>query len=356
MTANALRPTEDPPEDQEVKPSPVSRARRRRVLTALLRVATHATFLVMALGLAGHAARDRNLALALLMYIPLVPLGLWAVVLDLVRRGRSLRPRFALTLMGFVCVLWGGYPMIGLRSPEGAPPGSHEITLLHWNMQSGGKRANKPRWERAAEQILARQPDVIVLSEAPPDRWIFDALYRVNRGWRTVHISNQPEARYWYKPLVCSRWPMTFEGEVAVRNGAAMSVLVEVRKKPLRLLVVDGVSSPTVVRTAFLHDVAAACEAAAAGGRPYDVVVGDFNAVGRSVGFDRVRTSAGGYRPSADYGGGWRGTWPVPVPVYDIDHVWVRAGRAVTRCRLYSGEVFDTDHRGQFVGLALPAQ
>ena len=246
--------------------------------------------------------------------------------------------------------------MLGLRRPEAPQPGSHEITLLHWNMQSGGKRANQPRWDRAAGQILARQPDVIVLSEAPPDRWIFDALYRANRGWRTVHISNKPDAKYWYKPLVCSRWPMTFEGEVAVRNGAAMSVLVEVRKKPVRLLVVDGVSSPTVLRTPFLHDVAAACEAAAAEGRPYDVVVGDFNAVGRSLGFDRLRAAAGGFRAASEYCGGWRATWPAPVPLYDIDHVWVANGHAVARCELYSGGVFDTDHRGQFVNIALPAE
>src|SRR5688500_15986165 len=182
MTVSAGRPTEDLPRDEQSQPPPTSVGTRRRALDAALRAVTYVTFFAMALGLAGHAARDRNLALALLMYIPLVPLGLWAVVFDLLRRARSVRPRFALALVGLVCVLWGGYPMLGLRAPETPPAGSHEITLLHWNMQSGGKRANQPRWERAAGQILSRQPDVIVLSEAPPDRWNVDALYPVHRG------------------------------------------------------------------------------------------------------------------------------------------------------------------------------
>src|SRR5687767_13779050 len=165
--------------DAHVDPASAPRGRLRPAVGAVLRAATDVTFFAIALGLAGHAARDQNLALALLMYVPLVPLGLWAILFDLLRRGRSIRPRFTLALAGLVCVLWGGYPMLGLRTPEAPPPGSHQITLLHWNMQSGGKRANQPRWERAAGQILSRQPDVIVLSEAPPDRWIFDALYRV---------------------------------------------------------------------------------------------------------------------------------------------------------------------------------
>src|SRR5688500_7690355 len=83
-------------------------ARRLRRFWCVVRAfVTGATLVAIALGLAGHLARDRNLALALLMYIPIVPLGLWALVFDLLRRGKSVRPRFAFALMGLVCVLWG---------------------------------------------------------------------------------------------------------------------------------------------------------------------------------------------------------------------------------------------------------
>ena len=57
-----------------------------------------------------------------------------------------------------------------------------------------------------------------------------------------------------------------------------MAVTVTVRGRPLRLLVVDGRSTVLLSRTPFLQGVAAECERAAGEGRPYDVVVGDFNA------------------------------------------------------------------------------
>src|SRR6185503_18558545 len=99
-----------------------------------------------------------------------------AAAIDLLRRGRSVRPRFAFCVAGLLSLLVGGVPMLGLRPPAALPPDVRPITLLHWNMQSGGRLAAQPRWQRAADSILARQPDVIVLSEAPPDAWLFHSL------------------------------------------------------------------------------------------------------------------------------------------------------------------------------------
>jgi endonuclease/exonuclease/phosphatase family metal-dependent hydrolase len=310
----------------------------------------------MVLGVLGQVIRDRSAALAICLYVPLPPLGLFAVLLDGVRRGRALRPRFALAGLGLVALAVSGIPMLGLRPPDVAPDGAMTLTLIHWNMMSGGRLAAEPRWQRAAEQILARQPDLIVLSEAPPDGWLLRTLKKTSGGWRTVHISNEPGSRYWYKPLVCSRWPLEMEGQVPVRNGVAMSVAARGRGRVVRLLVVDGMSDPRIIRTPFLEDIAAACDAAAKAGRPYDVVVGDFNSVGRSVGFDAVRSSAGGFKRASDYSRGWRATWPVPLPVYDIDHVLVRGDAAVTGCQIFSSRTLDTDHRGQYVSFALPPE
>lgn len=345
-----------PPEPTDAVAEPTRTRPRQRVVRFGFDFVTWATVGGILLGVLGQAVRDRDAALAVCLYVPLAPLGAWAVVIDVFRRGRSLRLRFALGGLGLLALVVGVAPMLGLKSPDAPPPGATPLTLLHWNMQSGGRLAAEPRWQRAAEQILSRQPDLIVLSEAPPDAWIFHTLKRVNGGWRTVHISNDAGSRYWYKPLVCSRWPMEMEGQLPVRNGVAMSVAVRVRGRMVRLLVVDGISDPRVVRTPFLQDVAAACNAAAKAGRPFDVVVGDFNSVGRSVGFDAVRSSAGGFKRASDYSGGWRATWPVPLPVYDIDHVLVRQDAAVTGCQVFSSHTLDTDHRGQFVTFALPPE
>jgi endonuclease/exonuclease/phosphatase family metal-dependent hydrolase len=84
------------------------------------------------------------------------------------------------------------------------------------------------------------------------------------------------------------------------------------------------------------------------------VVVGDFNAVSASIGFENITAAGPGYRPAAEYCGGWRGTWPFPLPMYDIDHALVRGEVAVTASELFSGRGLGTDHRGQFVQIALP--
>ena len=327
---------------------------RRRALGFVASALSWATAAAVVLGLVGQVVRDRNVPLALMMYIPLAPLGLWAVCLDLLRRGRSLRPPFLLCSLGAAALLAGLGPMLGRESPQPAPPGATPVTLLHWNVQSGGRRLEWSRWEKAAEGMMARAPDVIVLSETPPDPWLFATLRRRGNGWNAVQLHPGPGTRYWYNLLVCSRWPLKMDGAVTVRNGAAMAASVTVRGRPVRLLVVDGMSTITLPRTPFLHDVAAACDEAARAGRPYDLVVGDFNAVGRSIGFDAVRTAGGGYRRASDHCGGWRGTWPVPIPLYDIDHVMARTGVAVTRCEIFTCSVLDTDHRGHWVTLALP--
>ena len=335
-------------------PEPPRRSLPRRAWRAAVAITAWVTAATLVLGIAGQVLRDRNVALAMLMYVPTAALGLLAVGLDLLCRGRALRRRFLLAAVGLVGFTAGALPMVGTRRPDPAPPGGDTVTLLHWNMQSGGRGAAQPRWERAAEHIVARQPDLIVLSEAPPDHWLFHSLHKNGRGYKTVHISNEPDSRYWYKPLVCSRWPMRMEGQVPVRNGVAMAVAVTVRGRLMRLLVVDGISQVTVLRTPFLEDVARACDVASIEGRPFDVVVGDFNALGRSVGFDAVRGAGGGYKRGSDYCRGWRATWPAPLPVFDIDHVLVPTGTAVAGCELFSGRALDTDHRGQFVTLAMP--
>src|SRR5438093_8404361 len=313
------------------------------------------TVVVLAAGAVGQLLRDRNLALALMMYIPLAPMGLWAVALDLFSRGRSIpRIRLGLSLAGAAAAVVGAILMIGTKVREPAPPAATEITLLHWNVMWGG---NDPsQWRETAERIVRRKPDLVVLSEAPSDDMIVDALSEIGPGWQVVYITNPPHSDYWYNPFVCSRGPLKLERRVPIRNGAAMSVLAEVRGRTIRLLVVDGRSDPRILRTPMLHDIAAACDEAARKGEPVDVVVGDFNSVSRSIGFDALaKAGDAGYRRAAEYCGGWRATWPAPLPLYDIDHVWVRGGASgpsVLQCELFSGR--RTDHRGQFVRLALP--
>jgi endonuclease/exonuclease/phosphatase (EEP) superfamily protein YafD len=315
------------------------------------------TALALLFGAVGQLVRDRSVVLALMMYVPLLPVGLAAVVLDVARRGRSLpRARFGLAVAGAVAAAWGAAAMTGRGSPEPALPGSTEITLLHWNVMWGGH--DPSQWRETAAKIVRRDPDLVVLSEAPSDEMVVDALSGDGPRWNFVYITNPPRSGYWYNPFVCSRGPLKLERRVPITNGAAMSVLAEVRGRTLRLLVVDGRSNPLLLRTPMLHDIAAVCNDAARRDERIDLVVGDFNSMGRSVGFDELTVAGGGgYRRAAAVCGGWRATWPAPVPLYDIDHVWLRSslrGPRIVGCELFSSP--RTDHRGQFVRLALPPE
>lgn len=123
----------------------------------------------------------------------------------------------------------------------------------------------------------------------------------------------------------------------------------------VRLLVVDGVSDPRAWRTPLLHGVAAACDQAAAAGEPIDLIAGDFSSPGRCVGFDAfARAGAAGYSLASRSSGGWRASYPVVLPVLDIDHVWVRSDWTVTGCDLFSST--HSDHRGQVVRVQFSAK
>ena len=114
----------------------------------------------------------------------------------------------------------------------------------------------------------------------------------------------------------------------------------------------DGASTISRLRTPMLHDLAKTCARAAEEGAPIDLIVGDFNAVSRSIGFDEVGRSGGGYQLASRFCRGWRGTWPSLIPLLDIDHIWARTGWKVLGCRLFTN--FASDHRGQLVVLGIP--
>jgi endonuclease/exonuclease/phosphatase family metal-dependent hydrolase len=308
------------------------------------------------LALIGFATRDRSVALALLLYIPLLPLGLASIGLDLGLRGRALvAPRFLLTVVGLIAVVCSGLTMIG-RGPESFTTAEglagEAVTLLHWNTLWGGLPRTDASWASIEADILERNPDIVVLNEAPLEPRLDSLEKRLGTAWSSCRVEHGPGSPYWYKLAALSRWPVRKGGMIPVRNGTAVNMTVERPGRPLRLLVVDGQSRVTQLRTPFLLDVASACERARREGNPFDLVVGDFNAVGRSLGFDALQSAADGFTLASHSSTGWRGTWPMPVPVYDIDHVWVRDGLATLSCSLFANAA--CDHRGQLVRLRLP--
>ena len=71
------------------------------------------------------------------------------------------------------------------------------------------------------------------------------------------------------------------------------------------------------------------------------LVLGDFNTPRASVHFDSLRSRFVHAFEAA--GSGFAETWPVPVPIIDVDHVWMNGGIEVVECRLRSTDA--SDHR-----------
>ena len=79
------------------------RRMRQQVVTGLRRFSVVGLAAITALGLVGQAVRDHSVASAVLMYLPLLPVGLTAVLFDLILRGRAIpRARFGLAILGIV--------------------------------------------------------------------------------------------------------------------------------------------------------------------------------------------------------------------------------------------------------------
>ncbi len=219
--------------------------------------------------------------------------------------------------------------------------------MLHWNvLWGGGKDRNPAKWATIRREILRQGADLVVLSEAPPNDWLDQLAEEMGPGASRVQVENGPGDGYWFKLVVfSSKGPLRFLRREPVADGAGMVVEAEVRGRMVRLLVVDARSNPLLPREPRLLDVADACRRAREAGEPFDVVLGDFNTPSRSLGFDAIE--AEGYALAARSCRGWRGTFPSFLPIYDIDHVFIRRDDPLLGCRLFTN--LASDHRGQVV-------
>jgi endonuclease/exonuclease/phosphatase family metal-dependent hydrolase len=314
---------------------------------------SRAAFLVAVIGLslalAGYLARDRWPALAGLTYLPLLPVGLAALAISALP-GAPKRARIGLALASVLSCLWALPSMLGWRAPQPLPESAPDIVrLLQWNVWGGGPTRHRT-WQWSTETIVREAPDIVVLSEAPRDYALTRLTDRLGPEWSSVHVQNRPQSDYWYKLVLASRWPVRLVREQAVTRGKTMLAEVDAPGRSLRALVVDGESDPTRNRGEMLRDIADILRVEARAGTPIDVLAGDFNAPSRSQGFDQIWNQ--GYQLAAASSRSWRATFPMLLPVLDIDHVLLRSPVAAD-CTFFSS--LGSDHRGQLVRFRNPA-
>ena len=252
----------------------------RRAIKTLARMTAYVSAILLAFGSIGQVLRDRSIATALLMYIPLLPVGAVALAADLAWRGRSLpRIRFGLTVAGLAAMAWSAHELTGSGNSGKPAHGDREVSVLHWNVQWGGGLFRGPvTWAAQRATMVRMKPDLIILSEAPPCDWLDRLVADLGPGASYVGVQHDPRTPDWFHLAACSRWPIRLEEHLKFPGGSGMSVVAQVPGRPLRLLVVDGVSSPFRSRLPFLGAVADACREADESGKPYDLILGDFNA------------------------------------------------------------------------------
>ena len=153
-------------------------------------------------------------------------------------------------------------------------------------------------------EILSRDPDIIVLSEAPARDGSNSSSDDLGTGADCVGIQHDPGA------VTGSAWWSAHDGRSelderhAFPGGVGMSVTAEVRGRPIRILAVDGQSNPFRSRLPFLRAIAEPAARRPRDGRPFDIVAGDFNTPSRSLGFDDLVGQ--GYRFASQSARGWR--------------------------------------------------
>lgn len=322
-------------------------------LRVLVRFAVGGLFGVMFAGGVGLVLRDRIALLAPLMYVPLIVLAPLALVIDLIRRGRLVRPRFALSIVAIFFVVCSAYATGFHFRSSGVAASSSQASaaqktfrVLQWNVRWGGR--NRETWDSICDAILATRADVILLSETPGQAEMDHLAARLGGSWRVV-TDYRGDHRYKSATAVLAPVELRIESRREIPSGRTMAVSIASSQNspPLRVMMVDGTSDPFSDRTRRLGAVADQVEAARGDGRPFDILAGDFNAISRSVGFDRLEGV--GYTDVARLSR-WRATWPRFLPIYDIDHVLLADARR-PRTRTTVSHRW-CDHLGQVIDVA----
>jgi hypothetical protein len=165
-----------------MKPVAMLRQLARRLALALRQLLVPIVLLLNGLGLIGFYVRDRSVLLAFLLYLPLIPLGVCSVGLGLgLRRSISRRLRTALVVLGVVSTVTASSWMFGRGpGPSSAEAQSRTLSLLHWNVQWGRYwNSAQNEWKAMVTEIVGHNPDILVLSEAPPYYGMYQALDRL---------------------------------------------------------------------------------------------------------------------------------------------------------------------------------
>lgn len=282
----------------------------------------------------GVLYKDEHRATLWLYFIPsiaVVIFGLIWMLLTLRHRFRVIQLYVFFTMIAcFVKVLvidhaWN-------RPPKSLP--HDNLRILHWNTAWGALGV-----ESIVRTMQLDEPDIIMISEPPRLDMISDIAYH---ALGMEHIFTDAGM------TVASHFPITYLGSIPLDAGVAWHVRIDTEHGPLEFIAADIISRPNLNRHGPLKGLAHWI-ASRTNQLPV-IMVGDFNTPHDS---DSLRPLRKLMRNAYEVKGrGWPYTWPVPFPVFAIDHTWI--GRNITVNDYHLKVARYSDHKRQIADISLP--
>lgn len=213
-----------------------------------------------------------------------------------------------------------------------------DLRVMSWNAYYGAWG-----YDTIADTIREHQPDLVVLVEAGPDRKRYRTYWSETFPDYVVTALNQEFV------LLC-RWPATKNRLRATVDRRIRHVTVHGDDGPIEVIFVHPISRPTYDRGPIMTQLDKTTRKLLADGRTRIVICGDFNLPSGSAHLDALREN---FRLAHEQPGGpFRPTWPSPLPVLSLDHVWYSKGFVIAGDGCKHPWTAASDHKPVVVDLA----
>lgn len=185
-----------------------------------------------------------------------------------------------------------------------------DFKVLEWNTAHGGTG-----WPGIARAIRRQDADLVALVEAEAHS------PGTERFWREQFPEYSVSAPGRGLVLLIKGDILRIELQEFGEKSRLASAETSLNGEPLRVVLVDLESNPFSRRKLLLERVEAVAAVPFAGPT---LVLGDFNTPGDSVWFKGLRRNYSEALEEA--GSGLLATWPFPLPLLGLDHIWVSKG------------------------------
>lgn len=201
------------------------------------------------------------------------------------------------------------------------------IRILFWNVLKGHLG-----WEGIADVIAELDADIIVLVEITPKT-------ETTRAFWSSRFPEHHVVAVDRSMILLSRFPISDDQMDGLEEmGNVRTYALDVPSGTIDLVHADLKSKPLQSRRPAMEKLIS--NLAEMNERP-TLLMGDFNTPSSSVLFDPLRANFSNAFDAA--GHGFNVTWPVPVPIMDLDQVWASAHWDILACDIRSS--IRSDHR-----------